>query len=161
LKYFCRFITLQRTQLTRNMNTVSNEPLTDINQIVKSPYHLDAHCWIQFEDGTTCDYDDVDLSKTSSYGNLDIIRVPFPLDVQIKLLPFVKNIIDRFNGTVDGFSKEKMDIVFAQILNTTGYCFIRSYLAKPRYTNKGIKCKIVYGSLGFKQANNKYFYEFG
>ena len=26
MKYICRFFTLQRTQLTRNMNTVSNQP---------------------------------------------------------------------------------------------------------------------------------------
>ena len=47
------------------------------------------------------------------------------------------------------------------IMSCAGKCMIRTYIMKKLYTAKGIKCKVVYGSLGFKQPNNNYWYEYG
>tara|TARA_R110002050_G_scaffold279447_1_gene426077 strand:- start:359 stop:880 length:522 start_codon:yes stop_codon:yes gene_type:complete len=145
----------------------SFEPLTDIKKIVHSNQlylgcsMLDAHSWIELDDGTIIDYDVRDLKETSAFGSLDVIRVPFPLKLQLELLPYVKKIINAFNNALEGLTEKDREDINNNIRNTVGKCILRTYIMKQVFLSKGIKCKVVYGSLGFKQPNNQYFYEFG
>jgi len=145
---------------------MTNEPLTDINKIVKDTLYLgcnmlDAHSWIELDDGTIIDYDDKILATASAFGNLNIVRVPFPVNIQIQILPFVKKIIDAFNDATLLCSNDELESITENIMSCAGKCMLRTYIIKNIYSAKGIKCKVVYGSLGFKQSNNKYWYEYG
>jgi len=145
---------------------MTNEPLTDINKIVKDTLYLgcnrlDAHSWIELDDGTIIDYDDKILATTSAFGNLNIVRVPFPLNIQVQILPFVKKFIDAFNNKTMFCSTQQLEQITENIMSCAGKCVLRTYIMKKLYTAQGIKCKVVYGSLGFKQPNNKYWYEYG
>jgi len=145
----------------------SFEPLTDIKKIVHSNQlylgcnMLDAHSWIELDDGTIIDYDVRDLKETSAFGSLDVIRVPFPLKLQLELLPYVKKIINAFDNAIQGLNEKDLEDINNNICNTVGKCILRTYIMRQVFLSKGIKCKVVYGSLGFKQPNNQYFYEFG
>jgi hypothetical protein len=138
----------------------STKQLTKIEDIMKGN-QFDCHSWVEYDDGTILDYDDISLSKISMLGNLDIVRTPFPLELTLELLPYVKKNINRLLEIFEKMDREEQEQFLDKVMNQPGGCIYRSYFIKAALIKQGKKCKIVYGSLGFKQTNGTIFYEYG
>jgi hypothetical protein len=138
----------------------STKQLTKVEDIMKGN-QFDCHSWVEYDDGTIDDYDDISLSKISMLGNLDIVRTPFPLELTIELLPYVKKNINRLLEIFEKMDREEQEQFLDKVMNQPGGCIYRSYFIKAALIKQGKKCKIVYGSLGFKQSNGTIFYEYG
>ena len=136
------------------------EPITDINKLIKGN-QFDLHSWVEYDDGTIDDYDDISLSKISMFGSLDIVRVPFSLELTLKVLPHIKKHLDTNLWVISELEDKELMKEVNRIMNKPGACIYRSYLIKAKLLKQGRKCKIVYGSLGFRQPDGSVFYEYG
>tara|TARA_Y100000114_G_C11761496_1_gene329997 strand:+ start:753 stop:1178 length:426 start_codon:yes stop_codon:yes gene_type:complete len=120
---------------------------------------LDAHCWVEIE-GEVCDYDNSVLQSCSFYGTNRIVRKPFSQELQIECLPYVLECVGAKLQTATELNMEE-DFI-NHCLTECGNCFTRSVLLHHQCKQKKIKSKIIIGSLGFIQDNNKdIFYEYG
>jgi len=116
----------------------------------------DLHAWVVVKkSGKIMDYPIELLKTTSMYGTSTLKYVPFDDKHQKKLIKkWSKDLDNRY----EYFSAEEIDNTY--VLNT-GYCMFRALIIHRRLKEKGIKSKVVFGSLGFVQPNGSVFYEFG
>ena len=128
---------------------------THLAQIVKHNFlgqtSLDAHMWLEDQNGKVFDYDDETLKNVSAYGTLKIVRKEFPKDLQIQLVPHILQIQEN---------DQKNFGLNRQLFNTVpGHCFMRSKLEKKNNPKNQYKVKV--GSLGFVQPDGRIFWEYG
>jgi len=125
-----------------------NTTHTQLSQIVSGVGGLDAHMWLEKDDGTIIDYPDSALKKVSAYGTNKIVRKPFSKELQLQVLPYIMKKIQNSPRLPESIFK-----------NTPGFCFNKAYLEKRDQKNKDFK--YVIGSLGFQQHDGSVFYEYG
>lgn len=116
----------------------------------------DLHAWVVVEKtGKIMDYP-VELLKTTSMAGTNKVKyVPFDDKHQNKLKrKWSKELDNRY----EYFSREELETSY--VLNV-GYCMFRALIIHRKLMKKGIKSKVVFGSLGFVQPNGSVFYEFG
>ena len=120
----------------------------------------DLHAWVELGNGRIMDYPIETLKSLSAYGTKRVKYVPFKKQHQAILYDrYVYKLTVQYNEFVCmGFDKEYADRIF---YNTGGYCMYRALVLQKRLQEKGIKSKVVFGSLGFIQDDDSIFYEFG
>ena len=121
----------------------------------------DLHAWVELEDGKKMDYPPQEL-KYGMFGSLKTNYVPFDDSVQKPLFDrFTKSLKQKYASLPQleiPFTKDDLDRHF---ITTGGCCMYRALILHKRLTDKGIPCKVVFGSLGFIQPDGSIFYEFG
>lgn len=129
----------------------------------------DCHCWVELEDGKILDYDKETL-KYGLYGTTNVKYVAFDDELQPQLYRHWKNELKKIHnqksyGVVEDSATSYRDMTKDEwvrvIMSTGGYCFFRALTIYNNLIEKDVKCKIVFGSLGFIQPDGSVFYEFG
>ena len=154
-------------KLEEIVNSGMNKTKTDIDDIYDpEDNHIDLHCWIE-HNGEIKDYPTKQLKAISPYGTDNIVYVPFPIELQLKLLPIIqghykeqKNIIGRCSiedGIPVKHMKAHMETALEDISTEIGQCSTRA----QSYKEKHPKAKLRIGSMGFKQTNGNIYYEYG
>ena len=142
---------------------------THLAQIVKHNFlgqtSLDAHMWLEDQNGNVFDYDDETLKNISAYGTLKIVRKEFPKDLQKQLVPYILQIQEnvRKNFGLDSLCLDSRPLL-SQLFNTVpGHCFMRATmeLKKMKKNNPKNQYKVKVGSLGFVQPDGHVFWEYG
>ena len=116
----------------------------------------DLHAWVELENGKVMDYPTKLLKSQSMLGTDDLKYVAFDDKHQQKLIDIYT---EKFNEKLKLGVERK--IVETTYITTIGYCYYRSIIIHNKLKEKGIKSKIVFGSLGFIQPNGSVFYEYG
>jgi len=116
----------------------------------------DMHAWVVLENGKIMDYPTKLLKSQSMLGTDELKYVAFDDKHQQKLNDIYT---EKFNQQLKLGIERK--IVETTYITTPGYCQFRSIIIHNKLKEKGIKSKIVFGSLGFIQGNGSVFYEYG
>jgi hypothetical protein len=118
----------------------------------------DLHAWVVVKKSQKImDYPINTLKSLSMMGTDKLRYVPFDDIHQDKLIKIWSKKLDG-KYKLEGLSREDVDNTY--VLNG-GYCFFRALIIHRKLKEKGIKSKVVFGSLGFVQSNGSVFYEFG
>tara|TARA_R100001369_G_C3291501_1_gene163977 strand:- start:536 stop:1015 length:480 start_codon:yes stop_codon:yes gene_type:complete len=127
----------------------------------KSYDNSDAHCWIEVND-KKMDYTEENLRLCSPFIDnecLGLNYIPFPSKYQDRLMSYWLDETDEFLNQFNDIDGERYIM-----LKKNGYCFYRAVILSARLTERKIKHKVVFGSLGFKMSKERggdYHYEYG
>jgi hypothetical protein len=117
----------------------------------------DLHCWVELENGKIMDYPVDTLKNHSMFGTDKLKYVAFDEKHQKKLY----DIYDKDLNKRYSLLPHKKGFIDNTFVLNGGYCFYRAIIIHKRLQAKGLKSKVVFGSLGFIQSNGSVFYEFG
>ena len=126
----------------------------------------DYHAWCIDDKGLVCDYMTPQLVKNSDYGTDDIIRRPFTAHVIPQRLVQCDKMYDEFlqgraaewgSGDVESTKKILLHIIDTPLFPSKN-CYIR---AKLLHESDPQKYSLVIGSLGFRQADGRIYWEYG
>ena len=119
----------------------------------------DFHTWVEVEDGEILDYPIKTLKPLSKYGTDRVKYAPFAEKHQKRLCDkYVYNLSVKYIACGETRYKNSLEETFT---TNGGYCPYRAIIIQNRLFARGIKSKIVFGSLGFIQKDGSVFYEFG
>lgn len=124
----------------------------------------DYHAWCIDKQGVVHDYDPKILMKNVKYGTTDIVREPFPGDISARLVhcnktydAYLQGMTAEFGGDIEDAKKALLSIIHTPLFPPKN-CYIR---AKLLYESDPQEYSLVFGSLGFIQADGKIYWEYG
>ena len=118
----------------------------------------DLHFWVEDESGKIIDLDKKQLMKQSMFGTEDLVYQPFSKEIQNDVIKYWRKKYTAFCKEIP-YSKQLKFLYGKDTIKQN--CQLRALYRERRAKQKGIKLKVVAGSLGFRQPNGDIFWEFG
>jgi hypothetical protein len=125
----------------------------------------DYHAWCIDKQGVVHDYHPEILKLKVKCGTTDIVRKPFTGEILSEKLVHFEQIYDaclqgmiaEYGGTIEDAKKILLAIIHTPLFPRKN-CYIR---AKLLFESDPQKYSLVIGSLGFRQADGKIYWEYG
>ena len=145
-------------ELSRNINDLAfSGPGNSLNMD-------DYHAWCVDRHGLVHDYAPEILMLNAERGTTDIVREPFPGDISARLVhcnktydAYLQGMTAEFGGDIEDAKKALLSIIHTPLFPPKN-CYIR---AKLLYESDPQEYSLVFGSLGFIQADGKIYWEYG
>ena len=131
---------------------------TTLDEIYDRNAYFGGHTWIEME-GEVMDYPDNILLGEMGGRKGDIVRKPFPVELQKEVMKVewrrYKKILkwNRAQNPNDD-PKEVDDAWESLVLSKAGYCTARAFTIMKLCKKHKINYKIVFGSCGVQQGKN-------
>ena len=129
---------------------------TTLNQIYKGNPNaaFDGHAWIE-SNGTVWDYSDDTLLGEMGGRKGEIVRKPFPIELQKEVMR-----VEWKKYTKKKTTKEVDDCYKRYAMKMAGFCTVRVFILIAKFKKQKKSYKIVFGSCGVRQGKNVWW-EYG
>jgi hypothetical protein len=124
----------------------------------------DYHACCIDKQGVVHDYDPKIIMLNVNFGSTDIVCVPFTGDISERLVhcdktydAYLQGMTAKFGGDIEDAKKALLSIIHTPFFPRKN-CYI---CAKLLYESDPQEYSLVIGSLGFRQADGKVYWEYG